>query len=182
MRYASIRDLDISNGEGVGMSLFVQGCHFHCKDCFNQETWDFNGGKEWTDDIQRYFMELLARPYIQRISILGGEPLAPENAENVLKIVNEIRLLFGNEKQIWLYSGYSFEECTALGKGIDQTSQIFNQLNQVCYDIIEQCDVMVDGRYEADKKNLAYKWAGSTNQRVIDVKKTISERKIILWE
>ena len=83
MRYSQIREMDISNGEGIGVSLFVQGCHFHCKGCFNQETWDFNGGKQWTKETKNKFVELAGKPYVKRISILGGEPLADENITEV---------------------------------------------------------------------------------------------------
>ena len=91
MRFASMRNLDISNGEGVGVSLFVQGCDRHCFNCFNSETWDFNGGKEWTEETKNKFMELIDRPYIRRISILGGEPLAEQNLDDVLSLIKEIR-------------------------------------------------------------------------------------------
>ena len=137
IHYASIRNLDISNGEGVGVALFVQGCHFHCYNCFNPDTWDFNGGKEWTPEVKEKFLELIDRPYIKRVSILGGEPLADENLDDVLDLVteinkrynfqkvdsvnhckigvsedenaDEIRLSFPN-KSIWIYSGYYFSE------------------------------------------------------------------------
>ena len=92
IRYAQIRSLDLSNGEGIGVVLFVQGCHFHYKNCFNPETWDFNGGREWTSETQNKFIELVSRPYIKRISILGGESLADENLDNVLNLVNEITI------------------------------------------------------------------------------------------
>ena len=101
--------MDISNGEGIGVALFVQGCHFHCYNCFNPETWDFNGGKEWIQEVEDKFIELASRPYIQRISILGGEPLADENLDGVLKLVNKFRLLFP-DKTIWLYTGYTWED------------------------------------------------------------------------
>ena len=101
MRYASIRSMDISNGEGVGISLFVQGCHFHCKNCFNKDTWDFNGGKEWTQDTEDKLIELANKPYIKRLSILGGEPLADENLDGVLHLVDRFRLLLPS-KTIWL--------------------------------------------------------------------------------
>ena len=91
MRYAKIREMDISNGEGIGVSLFVQGCHFHCKGCFNPETWDFNGGNEWTDEVENKFIELAGLPYIKRISILGGEPLANENAISVCSIIQRLK-------------------------------------------------------------------------------------------
>ena len=98
MRYASIRELDISNGEGVGVALFVQGCHFHCYNCFNSETWDFNGGKEWTPEVKEKFLELIDRPYIKRVSILGGEPLADENLDGVLDLVTEINKRYNFQK------------------------------------------------------------------------------------
>ena len=109
MNYASIRELDISNGESVGVALFVQGCPFnpHCHNCFNPETWDFNGGKEWTKDVEKEFLNLIKRPYIKRISFLGGEPLAEQNLDDILNLVNEIRPSFPN-KNIWLYSGYTW--------------------------------------------------------------------------
>ena len=105
MRYASIRSMDISNGEGVGVSLFVQGCDRHCFNCFNSETWDFNGGKEWTEETKNKFIKLIDRPYINRISILGGEPLAERNIDEVLSLIKEIRISYP-EKYIWLYTGY----------------------------------------------------------------------------
>lgn len=106
IRYAQIRSLDLSNGEGIGVALFVQGCNFHCKNCFNPETWDFNGGKEWTQEVKNKFLELANRPYIKRISILGGEPLADENIDDVLDLVNKIRHSLP-KKTIWLYTGYT---------------------------------------------------------------------------
>ena len=110
MRYAQIREMDISNGEGIGVALFVQGCHFHCPNCFNSETWDFHGGKEWTDEIADKFLDLADKPHIKRISILGGEPLAEENVGAVWELLNKIRSRFGNSKKIWLYTGYTWEE------------------------------------------------------------------------
>lgn len=109
MRYAQIRSMDISNGEGVGVSLFVQGCPFHCKNCFNSETWDFNGGKEWTEKTKNKFMELIDRPYIKRVSFLGGECLAEQNLDEVLKLIQEIRISFP-EKTIWLYTGFEWDQ------------------------------------------------------------------------
>ena len=204
MRYASIRELDISNGEGVGVSLFVQGCHFHCYNCFNPDTWDFNGGKEWTTEVKEKFLELIDRPYIKRVSILGGEPVADENLDDVLDLVteinkrynfqkvdsvnhckigvsedenaDEIRLSFPN-KSIWIYSGY-------------QWSEIFNDgvyLTKNCYgwkrrEIVRQCTVMVDGRYIDSQRNPSKKWAGSDNQRVLDIQQSLQKGEIVLWK
>ena len=154
MRYAQIRKMDISNGEGIGIALFVQGCHFHCKNCFNQETWDFNGGQEWTDNVEEQFLELADKPHIQRISILGGEPLAEENTDDICRLVVNIIKRFGGTKKIWLYSGYTFEE---LLQG--------NPCQQM---VLSFTDVLVDGKYDESLKDYRYKWAGSINQRVID--------------
>ncbi len=181
MNYASIREMDISNGESIGVALFVQGCHFHCKNCFNSETWDFNGGKEWTEDIKNKFLKLIDKPYINRISILGGEPLADENVENVLKLVNEIRISFPN-KNIWIYSGYTFEEMQLLSKGLDQESMRFNKYNKMRQDILKSCDVLIDGRYIDSERDITLKWRGSKNQRVIDLKKTYQEKRIVLYK
>lgn len=175
MNYASIREMDISNGESIGVALFVQGCHFHCKNCFNSETWDFNGGKEWTEDIKNKFLKLIDKPYINRISILGGEPLADENVENVLKLVNEIRISFPN-KNIWIYSGYTIEEA------IKKTGLTYNDIQLKRFNILKQCDVLVDGRYIDSERDITLKWRGSKNQRVIDLKKTYQEKRIVLYE
>lgn len=148
MRYASIRSMDISDGEGIGISLFVQGCHFHCKNCFNQSTWDFNGGEEFTDDIKEKMFRLLDKPYMVRISILGGEPLSPPNRQEVRDLCEEIKQRFPNKK-LWLYTGYTLEEIKEF------------ELN-----ILDFVDVLVDGRYEDDKRNLRLQFRGSTNQTV----------------
>ena len=165
IRYADIKKMDISNGKGFGISLFVQGCHFHCKNCFNSSTWDFSGGKEWTKDKKREFLELANNPRVKRISLLGGEPLAEENIEDVLDLVNEIRLSFP-EKNIWLYSGFVWIEALS---------------NDLRREIIEQCDVMVDGRFVDELKDLSLAYRGSSNQRVIDVQESLKQNKIILY-
>lgn len=177
IRYASIRELDISNGENVGVALFVQGCPFHCYNCFNPETWDFNGGKEWIEETKNKFVELANKPYIKRISILGGEPLADENLDDVLELVNEIRLSFPN-KSIWLYTGYEFDYLFG-------DTRLWNMLeeeqNRKRKRIISKCTVMVDGKYMDSKRDITLKWRGSSNQRVIDIQKTLQQDKVILW-
>lgn len=176
MRYASIRSMDISNGEGVGISLFVQGCRFHCKNCFNKDTWDFNGGKEWTPEVEDKFIELASRPYIKRISILGGEPLADENLDGVLNLVNKIRLLMP-EKTIWLYTGYTYLELLLPY----YTNKPMSEIEQKRWDILSNIDILVDGRYIDTQRDVSLKWRGSSNQRVIDVKKSLRENKITLY-
>ena len=179
IHYASIRNLDISNGEGVGVALFVQGCHFHCYNCFNTETWDFNGGKEWTQDTEDKLIELASRPYIKRLSILGGEPLADENLDGVLHLVNRFRLSLPN-KSIWLYSGYTFDYIME-GIGYDENGAFFFLDNdKKRYEIISKCDVLVDGRYIDSQRNPSKKFAGSDNQRIIEIRKSLEQNKIVL--
>lgn len=157
MRYASIRTMDVSDGEGVGCSLFVQGCHFHCKNCFNQSTWDFNGGKEWTKATKEKFLELVNRPYITRVSILGGEPLADENIEDVSDLISQIPL----NKKVWLYTGYVYENMDSDRKLVSNS-----------------VDVLVDGQFIDELKDMNLPFRGSSNQRLIDIKKTLDSFKI----
>ena len=179
IHYASIRNLDISNGEGVGVALFVQGCRFACKNCFNTNTWDFNGGKEWTQDTEDKLIELASRPYIKRLSILGGEPLADENLDGILHLVNRFRLSFPN-KSIWIYSGYTWENIMKYEYGAKYINNFNTDALRQC--IVSKCDVLVDGRYIDSQRNPSKKWAGSDNQRVIDVQKSIKNQSIILYE
>lgn len=171
MRYSLIREMDISNGQGVGISLFVQGCHFHCKGCFNQETWDFNGGKEWTKEIENKFIELANKPYIKRISFLGGEPLADENVSVILRIIKKLKLLYP-EKNIWIFTGYIWDD-------------IINSSNILRLSAIRLAEVVVDGQFQIENQDINNKkniWAGSLNQRVINVKKTYKTGNIVLYQ
>lgn len=176
MRYAQIRSMDISNGEGVGVSLFVQGCSFHCKNCFNSDTWDFNGGKEWTEKTKNKFMELIDRPYIKRVSFLGGECLADQNLDEVLKLTKQIRMSFP-DKTIWLYTGYKFED---LINGIHYPLDSEWEDKVLRQSIVKLCDVLVDGEYIDEQRDITLKWRGSSNQRVIDVKQSLAQNKIVL--
>lgn len=185
MRYNQIRETDIANGEGVGVALFVQGCPFHCYNCFNPETWDFNGGKEWTEEIENRFIELANRPYIKRISILGGEPLADENLSEVLNLINKIRLSLP-QKTIWLYTGYTCEDvwCSeaALREeySLDYCKKVSDD-HKKRQQIIKLCDVLIDGKYIDSAKDITLKWCGSSNQRVINIQETLNNGKIVLW-
>ena len=158
MRYASIRDLDISNGNDIGVALFTQGCHFHCKNCFNKSTWDFDGGKEFTKETCDKFMKLVNRPFIKRVSILGGEPLTKENVDDVCNLLKQIK-----NKTIWVYTGYTFETVKN-------------------YDIMKYIDYLVDGQYVDELRDLRLKFRGSSNQRIIDVQKSLKENKVSLYE
>lgn len=184
MRYASIRSLDISNGEGVGVSLFVQGCPFHCKNCFNSDTWDFNGGKEWTEETKNKFMKLINRPYIKRVSFLGGECLAEQNLDEVLKLVQEIRISFP-EKTIWLYTGFCWNDIMCSFAGLQADCVVLDKKDIEVWEkrrkIISNVDVLVDGKYIDEQRDLSLKFRGSKNQRVIDVKQSLAQNKIILY-
>ena len=184
MRYAQVRSMDISNGEGVGVSLFVQGCPFHCKNCFNSDTWDFNGGKEWTEETKNKFMELIDRPYIKHVSFLGGECLAEQNLDEVLSLIKEIRISFP-EKTIWLYTGFEWNQIMNIKvmQPIFSCEDLENKIQNVLkrQEIIKQCDVLVDGEYIDEQKDLSLKFRGSSNQRVIDVKQSLTQNKVVLY-
>lgn len=183
MRYAQIRSMDISNGEGVGVSLFVQGCPFHCKNCFNSETWDFSEGKEWTEKTKNKFMELIDRPYIKRVSFLGGECLAEQNLDEVLNLTQQIRISYP-EKTIWLYTGFEWNSLmskicqpTFPDKDFERIIEIHKKRKE----IISNVDVLVDGEYIDEQKDLTLKWCGSRNQHVIDVKQSMAQNKMVLY-
>lgn len=161
MNYAALKKTDIANGMGVRVSLFVSGCRRHCKECFNSETWDFNFGEKFTDDTMTEIIDALSHDYIEGFSLLGGEPFEKENRETVFEILKIIREKFP-DKTIWCYSGFTFEELLESGAG----------------NILELLDVLVDGAFVLEKKNLSLKFRGSENQRIIDVKKTLESGKI----
>lgn len=162
MRYASIRRLDISNGEGLGVTLFTQGCPFHCKNCFNPETHDFDGGKEYTIDTKNAIVSLINRAQIKRFSILGGEPLIERNKEDLISLCSSIKEIRPDIK-IWIYTGNIFEN-------------VKDDWYELLYNYV---DVLVDGPYVDSKRDLRLKFRGSSNQRVIDVHKTYCEDKVI---
>ena len=172
MRYAQITPFEVCNGKGAGVSLFTQGCHFHCKGCFNQESWDFCGGKEWTEEIENKFFELINKPYIKRVSILGGEPLANENVADVFNLMIKIKDKFP-DKSIWLYTGYNFGDIINCPLRDIHTTYRRKAMSM--------CDVVIDGRFVEELKDLTLKFCGSKNQRVIDVKASIINNKIVLY-
>lgn len=172
MRYALIREMDISNGSGIGISLFVQGCHFHCSDCFNPETWDFNGGKKWSEEVEEKFFNLASRPWVKRISLLGGEPLADENVETVYKIILKLRNKYP-DKKIWIYTGYRFE---------DIINDMISRYRKPRYRAVANANILVDGRFEIDKKDLSLSFRGSSNQRLIDIQKSLESKSVVLYE
>ena len=164
MRFSKIKDNDIANGLGVTMSLWTQGCPHHCKGCFNGETWDFDAGEEFEDSDLEYILENINKNNVHRdLSILGGEPLCPENVDGVIEVCKIFKEKFP-EKKIYLWTGYVVEG--------------FNQKQR---EVLNYIDVLVDGPFVQDKRNLSLMMRGSSNQRVIDVKKSIDENKIVLF-
>ncbi len=169
MRYAQIRHMDVTNGEGVGVALFVQGCPIHCKNCFNQEAWDFDGGKEWNNEVKEKFLKLANRDYINRISFLGGEPLCFDNESGVCEIIKEIKERFPNKK-VWVYSGYTYDVLS-----------IRRETEQPLNEILNMIDYLVDSPYVDEKKNISLEFRGSSNQRIIDMKQTREKHYLTLW-
>lgn len=164
MRYAGIDKCDLCNGLDVGTSLYVQGCHAHCKNCFNPETWDFNGGKQWTMEIEEEFFSHISKPYIKRVTILGGEPLAEENANFVANIVEKIRELYP-DKWIWVYTGMRFEDVVNIAKYNDDVfyPEIYkNAIRRV----LSVADYIVDGEYIDELHSSTIPFRGSTNQKI----------------
>lgn len=163
MRYNKIRKMDIADGPGVRVSIFFQGCAFHCKNCFNPETWDFKGGKEFTDETIEEVLNLCDKEFISGLSLLGGEPMHPTNIEGSTKLARMFKERFP-EKNIWTWTGFLFDEYLK-----DK-------------EIVKYLDVVVDGQFKDELRNPNLKWKGSANQRVIDVKKSLKKGEVVLWE
>ena len=162
MKFIKIKDNDIANGVGITMSLWTQGCPHHCKGCFNMETWDFNKGKEFTELDLKYIFDNINKNDIHRdLSILGGEPLCPQNIEGVINLCKEFKKIYPNKK-IYIWTGYTLEE--------------FNDTQK---SILKYIDVIVDGKFIEEKRNLSLKLRGSENQRVINDKETLKNKKKI---
>ena len=172
MNYADIKQYDIANGIGVRVSLFVSGCTHHCKGCFNPETWDFNFGKPFTENEIEKILSYLKPDYVAGLSLLGGEPLEPENQEWVLKLLRRVHECYP-EKNVWCYSGYLFDE-DILGRMCKES--------EVTRELIQYLDILVDGEFVEEKKNLKINFRGSDNQRIIDVKKSLEAGEVVRWE
>ena len=175
MNYATIKYNDIANGDGVRTSLFVSGCPHHCKGCFNEIAWDYNYGEEFTTEVSIKILQSIAPKYISGLSILGGEPLCIDNIFGVTYLVSAFRMLYNDKKSIWIYTGYTLEELKNIMNDGSTKYKVFYKY------IMNNIDVLVDGRFEEDKKDISLKFKGSTNQRIIDMKETIKQNKIILY-
>ena len=167
MNYMDIKTLDIANGPGCRISLFVSGCRRHCEGCFNPESWDFCHGFPYTKETEQKILELLKPDYIEGLSILGGEPFEPENMPYVLELVSKVRKMYPN-KSIWIYTGFEFQP-------LYYTSELAR-----C--IFREIDVLVDGQFQEENKDIALQFCGSTNQRVIDMPTTLATECIIVYD
>lgn len=163
MRYNKIRKMDISNGPGIRVSIFFQGCSFHCKNCFNPETWSFNSGEEFTDETINHILDLCDNDHITGLSLLGGEPMHPTNIEGSTKLAKAFKERFP-EKSLWSWSGFLFDK--------DLKDK----------EILKYLDVLVDGQYIDELHDPTLKWRGSSNQRVIDVQKSLKNKKVMLYK
>lgn len=169
MNYADIRPIDVANGPGIRVSLFVSGCTHRCKDCFNQEAWDFQYGHPFGQAQVDEILQDLSKPYIKGLSLLGGEPFHPDNQAAVLDLVQQARVSYPN-LNIWCYSGYLFQDLAA------------GQVGRHSRALLEQLDILVDGPFVAEKKNLSLRFRGSENQRIIQVQPSLARGEIILWD
>ena len=172
MHYGNIKNTDIANGEGVRVSLFVSGCTHHCKNCFNPETWNFCYGKPFTEETENALLAMIEPNYIKGLTLLGGEPLEPQNQRGLLPFIKKFREKFGNTKSIWCYTGYTLE------------SDLLNESRARCEvtdELLSHIDVLVDGEFVEELKNLSLKFRGSSNQRIINLPETLANNKVSLY-
>ena len=172
MYYGALKKTDTANGLGVRVTLFVSGCNHRCKGCFNANAWDFKYGKEFTEETIDEILEALNKDYISGITVLGGDPFEPSNQEGVLPLIRRIKKELPN-KSIWFFSGYYFDK-EILGKMCKES--------EITKELISYIDVMVDGRFEIDKLDITLRFRGSSNQRIINVKESLNQDKVILCE
>lgn len=171
MNYGAIKKTDVANGEGVRVSLFVSGCTHHCKNCFNPETWNFCYGKPFTQETEDEIIEALKPNYIKGLTLLGGEPMEPQNQERLLPLLKRVKKEFGDSKNVWCYTGYTLE------------NDLLSPSRARCEhtdEMLKHIDTLVDGEFVEELKNLMLKFRGSSNQRVINVPETLKENKVVL--
>ncbi len=172
MHYANIKNCDIANGPGVRVSLFVSGCTHHCKGCFNQVAWDFGYGQPFTRQTIDQILSMLAPDYIQGLTLLGGEPFEPENQGPVVELLRQVREKYP-QKTIWAFSGYLFDRDLAPGR-IGDPATVREYLGHL--------DVLVDGPFIEEEKDLSLRFRGSRNQRLIDVPASLAQGRVVLWQ
>lgn len=172
MYYATIKYDDISNGTGIRTSLFVSGCTHACKGCFNKEAWKFNFGEVFNREVEQKIFTSVEPKYVAGLSLLGGEPLEPENQRALVGFLKEFKYRYPN-KTIWCYTGYKYDEDLKEGK---------RAYTEVTDQVLECIDVMVDGKFEQELYDITLRFKGSKNQRIIDIRKSRKENKIVLWE
>lgn len=172
MNYADIKRIDVANGEGVRVSVFVSGCNHHCKGCFNECAWDFNYGNKFTEKQEEEVLQDLDHDYISGLTLLGGEPLEPANQAGLLPLVKKAKEKFP-DKKIWCYTGFDFEK-DVVGKMAKQSD--------TTKELLKYIDVIVDGKFEEDKKDLKLKFRGSSNQRILDVQESLKENKPVEYK
>ena len=172
MNYAEIKHFDIANGPGVRLSLFVSGCTHACPGCFNKIAWDFNYGKEFTKEVEDSILDELSDEAYQGITLLGGEPMEPRNQKGLVSLVKRFKERYP-EKNLWIFSGYLFDE--------DMLDRMWSQLPET-REILERTDVLVDGEFKQDLKDITLLYKGSSNQRTIDVQKSLKAGHIVLWD
>ena len=172
MNYAAIKTYDIANGPGVRTSVFVSGCTRHCKECFQPQTWDFDFGEPLTPEVTDYLLQTLAPPEIAGLTVLGGEPFEPRNQAGVLALLETVRAAYP-QKSIWAFTGYLLDEELLAGKVGDAAT---------VQKMLALLDVLVDGPFVIEKKNLTLRFRGSENQRLIDMKKTLQAGTVVLWD
>lgn len=171
MNYATIKKTDVANGPGVRVSLFVSGCTHHCKGCFNQEAWDFQYGQPYTQATEEEILTALAPSYITGLTLLGGEPFEPANQAALLPLLRRVRAQLP-EKTIWAYTGYVLEPDLLTGKLGDWA---------ITREILSYLDVLVDGPFVLAQKDISLRFRGSSNQRLIDLPKTLAQDKVVWW-
>lgn len=170
MNYSNIKFNDIANGEGIRTSLFVSGCTHHCKHCFNPETWDFNYGNIFTQEVQDKIISSLAPSHINGLTLLGGEPMEPANQKGLLNFIKTVKQIYPT-KTIWCYTGYLFDE------------ELLKSSRAHCpwtREFLSYIDILVDGEFKIDLKDITLRFKGSSNQRVIDVQESLKQNKVIL--
>ncbi|MCD7829284.1 MAG: anaerobic ribonucleoside-triphosphate reductase activating protein [Clostridiales bacterium] len=172
MNYAAIKTHDIANGPGVRVSLFVSGCTHHCEGCFNPETWDFHYGQPYTAETEREVLDACDKPYIRGLSLLGGEPFEPANQKALLPLLRQFREQFP-DKTVWCYSGYNYELDMLTGQLGDWA---------VTKEMLSLLDVLVDGEFILDQKDLNLRFRGSANQRIIDVPRSLEHDQVLWWD